>query len=244
MLRIVFVLGVVVVGPAFAGDLASPDATARRLAAEEAGRKKSADAAPRLAALLADENPEVREEAFIALARLGDAATGPLVEVLKGGKPVAQGAALRLLVRLGTKAEPAVPAAAKLLETAELSQKIDAAYLLETIGPVAKGAKSALFRAATDTENQGAIFKMRGGPESASACEAAVSALLAIDPEAGPEWVKKCLPVLLAKLDPKDSGVVAAVCRSIARVGPPAKEALPLAQGVLPETQGQRRTRL
>jgi HEAT repeat protein len=228
---VVFSLALTQVPEELARRLKDPDADTRRLAAEEAGKRKVESAIPALAGLLEDADAKVRRAAVDALVRIGPRAAPALAGALRSTTEAARLAAVSALHRLaGPKEKPTkevLDALSAALKDGNIDVRIHAASTLGRFGANARGALPALFNAARDTSNLGQI--VRKGLSS-SVTEAAIQASLKIDPDCGAVLAKAALPALIAAVKSKDQAVVQAAGYALAELGPHAKPAVPALQ--------------
>lgn len=204
----------------------------RRLAAEKLGREKIGDAAPAIADLLRDTDPDVRSAARKALVRIGPKSAAPLAKALDSTEDSARLAAVQALAELGTAAEDAVPALMTALKDKNIDVRIHAAYALGQIGPAAKSALPALREAAGDTSNLGPILRMN---LPSGVAESAVKASLKIDPASGPAVADAAMPALIQALSSKKSADVQAAGAAFSALGIHAKSALPALETAVPK---------
>jgi HEAT repeat protein len=211
--------------------LKDPDADTRRLAAEEAGKRKVESAIPALAGLLEDADAKVRRAAADALVRIGPRAAPALAGALRSTAEEARLAAVSALYQLaGLKEKPTkevLDALSAALKDGNIDVRIHAASTLGRFGANARGELPALFTAAKDTSNLGQIVRK---DFSSSVTEAAIQASLKIDPDCGAALAKAALPDLIAALKSKDQAVVQAAGFALAELGPHAKPAVPALQ--------------
>jgi HEAT repeat protein len=105
---------------------------------------------PILAGVLCQGDKQLVDEAFAAVAAMGDAATPALVEALKN-----PGACLRataLLAQLGPKAAAAAPALSAALTDPNPEVRREALFALASMGPEAVGQQAAIVKALDDNE--------------------------------------------------------------------------------------------
>jgi HEAT repeat protein len=112
---------------------------------------------PGLAALVSDDNGDVRITTIAALERYGPAAAdavGALGRATEKGDTQTRLAAIRALPAIGKQPEVAVPALVKALAAADADTREAAAQALARFGPVARTAVPALRRALQDPDGR------------------------------------------------------------------------------------------
>lgn len=165
------------------------------------------DVRTRLIEAIQDSDPEVAANVIEALASIGPPIVPGIAKSLND--PQLQPLLIRVLGRLGSNAEAAVPQLTALLPKAEPELKTRIHYVLAGIGPAAGPASSAIVQSLNDQEErvrQSALFALR---------------------QIGPGAVD-ALPQLLSFLESSDGMDQLAAAWAIARIAP-AKE------GVTPE---------
>jgi HEAT repeat protein len=221
--------------------LKSPEAKARRLAAEKLGRQKVEAAIPSLAPLLVDKDGDVRSAAADALVRIGPKAIPVLAGALGSVEEPTRLLAARSLAVFGAEAKPAVPALTAALKDKTVDVRIHAAYLLGLIGPDAKQALPALTEAAKDLGNMGAVLR-KGVPSGVA--DAAVSAALKIDPACAAALAKAALADLAKGLKSENQGEVQTAAFAISVLGEHARPALPEIEAAAKRAKGFSQTTL
>jgi HEAT repeat protein len=121
------------------------------------------------------------------------------------------------------------------LKDRDVAARIKAAESLGRLGPKAKPALPALFDAARDTGNRGAVLFMN---QASSVTEAAVKAALTIDPDCADALARAALPDLIAALKSDDQAVLQAAGYSLAKLGPHARPALSALQDAQKRARG------
>lgn len=196
-------------------------------------------AGPALVAVLKDPNEDIRFEAALALACIGNAAGRSILEGSTGHR------ATEGLVRLGPKQEP-LRALKRDLYSDDLYVRDSAAETLARLGPEAKGAANALadclknetahasFRLAASTallrmgehkdEAVAALIKLVRDDAKNNA-EMRMSAIELLE-QAGPD-AKAAIPVLREAVKDRDALVWHAAARALRKIDPPKPAARP-----------------
>lgn len=203
--------------------LKDPEARSRRLAAEALGKGKVTAAIPALAELLKDKESSVRQAAADALVRLSPKGIAALAGALAYPEAESRLVAVTALRRCGPAGKEALTALMAALKDQNTDVRIRAASVLGGLGTDAKSALPALFEAARDTSNVGAVVRF-DWPSSVT--DAATEAALAIDPDCKAALAKAALPDLIKAVESKDEAVLQAVGHALVRLGPHAKPAL------------------
>ncbi|MCS7045479.1 MAG: HEAT repeat domain-containing protein, partial [Gemmataceae bacterium] len=167
--------------------------------------------------LLAEANVRLRKPAMIFVLLLEEDLALPLADRvianLSHPDRTIRWAAAKSLgnVKSSDRIAAAVPGLAKLLSDTDLGLRTVAAQTLEKMGPTAKAAAPALAQAV-----------MIGDGECR---KAAIRALLALGPEAAAQGVPNLIEVLGQR--DVDAKVIGDVCDALARIGTPARAAIP-----------------
>jgi HEAT repeat protein len=167
---------------------------------------------PVLIEALSGEDPDLRLNAVVALAKMGpDAreAVGALAKALHGRDAAVRAHAAEALYRVGPEAKSAVPSLCDALQSPDASLRVQAAYALGGVGKEAREALPMLERALTDKETAVRLFAAR--------------ALWAVEPKIG-----VVLPVLTQALQKDaDAGQRARAAAILGSLGLRAQNAVP-----------------
>jgi HEAT repeat protein len=197
------------------------------IAAEKLGRAESAAAVPALAKALGDSDATVQKAAAKALARIGAPAFVPVTGALANSGKDSKLAKLGILKSVGDRAakgdwpDSALDPIVGCLSDESAPMRIEAAAVLGALGARAKSALPALRTAAADPTPFDEKWMRAGGSNSVS--QAALEAVLAIDPKAQQDLAKEIVPklekALLDAIEKKQSNRAAAAAGTIGRLG-------------------------
>jgi HEAT repeat protein len=190
-------------------------------------------AAPTVARLLGDPDPEVASAASIVLASMSEAAVPALVSALAPGTPeIARIGSMRALHRIGVHSEAALPSLASALSDESYEVRFVAAQTIRALGSKAKSAERYLQAAIQhpdfDRLRDGESHPQIGGDGRWSARAEAIMALGSIG-GAEPASIR-LLESLLVSANPC---VVLASIESLGALGPGAASALTALERVL-----------
>ncbi|HYV35532.1 MAG TPA: HEAT repeat domain-containing protein, partial [Gemmataceae bacterium] len=201
-------------------NLKAKSAETRHAAADALGKlgpKAPAPAIDALVTALGDEDVAVRRAAGSALLAIGEPALKPLAASLTSFNRVAQLMSLTVLARFGPDALPVVEELTEALKDPDLDVRIHAARALEAVGPRAKAAVPDLVKVSRDTSNVGAL--VRPGLAN-SVCEAALLAVIAIEPSSLEQASKSAMPGLLEAFKSKDPNTRKSAIAAVGLLGP------------------------